>query len=610
MPHGDVSLRAEWTAIPPVSGVLYVRGLRDGETREQILDEKDVNGNVSDGSSWADASLDLQDVMDYKWAPGKEIWVSAGKVRPDWSGVITEDSRPGWASAISTAQLADKRNHAFVLKKGAHIYGGFEGTETARPPTLPQNKTILSGDLGMEGNARHVLIAAGIDEDTVVENLTISGGSGSGANIAVQGKTVTDGAGSGVYTVDCTRKLKFINVTISGNTASNGGGMYNDESGPTLESVTISGNTATGYGGGMYNATGSSPRLVNTSVSGNSAFQGGGGMYNHGAEPVLEQVKVNNNESSSSSGTGGIFNGSNTVFTGTNVEITGNRSLGGGTGGIDNSSSNFTGTHITISGNSSGTDTGGMKNLGSHVSLTNARVTGNATGGKGKLTEGIAGGICNLYGGTGNSNNFYVSLTNVEISGNSSNGIAGGMYSRLVNVTLTNVTVSGNRAGTSEDGIAGGWGIFLFYYNKMFKMQNSIIWGNGLADQNIVYRNGSGASNPDESTAKFTNTLVERPVDSGIVTGKHDAPASELFSGSAADIFAGDGDYPYRLKAGSPGIGKGNNSLYQSAVYDLSTTPVGVSASEPPFTPGPDKDFAGATRPQGAAIDLGAYENQ
>jgi hypothetical protein len=275
MPREDVRLKGEWTAIPPVPGVLYVRGLRDGETLEQVRHEKEVNGNTDDGSSWANASPDLQDVMDNKWAPGREIWISGGKVRPDWT-TVTPGS--GWAGDITPAQYEDKRNRAFVLRKGVRIYGGFEGTETARPSVLPQHKTILSGDLGTEGNARHVLVAAGIDQPTVIESLTISGGAGFGGDITVQGKTITGTSGGGVYTVDCTRALKFLNVTITGNTAANGGGTYNANSGPTfdgptLEGVTISGNSSVSGTGGIKNEN-SHVSLTNARITGNSRPQG------------------------------------------------------------------------------------------------------------------------------------------------------------------------------------------------------------------------------------------------------------------------------------------------------------------------------------------------
>ncbi len=78
------------------------------------------------------------------------------------------------------------------------------------------------------------------------------------------------------------------NVTISGNTSvSNGGGISNVNSSPTLTNVIISGNSATFSGGGMLNQS-SSPTLTNVIISGNSAFSGGG-MANHQQRPDLDQ---------------------------------------------------------------------------------------------------------------------------------------------------------------------------------------------------------------------------------------------------------------------------------------------------------------------------------
>jgi hypothetical protein len=111
------------------------------------------------------------------------------------------------------------------------------------------------------------------------------------------------------------------------------------------------------------------------------------------------------------------------------------------------------------------------------------------------------------------------------------------------------------------------------------------------------------------------------------MTGAYNAAVSEpelTFSGSAADIFAGplpSSEAPvsapldaYQLKSQFNNqlgiwINAGDNTLYQSAVYNFSTTPVEVSASKPPLVSGPGEDFAGTTRPLDA-IDLGAYERE
>jgi hypothetical protein len=258
------------------------------------------------------------------------------------------------------------------------------------------------------------------------------------------------------------------------------------------------------------------------------------------------------------------------------------------------------------------------------MSLTNARITGNVTGdtAAANAPDGNAGGICNTSSGS-------VSLTNVEISGNKSAGVAGGMFVQgssvtvTLTVTLTNVTISGNEARTSGGTVSnestsaedngGGGGIFFYsgssdYFNReTVKIRNSIIWGNGSPDRNIAWYNPSSPPSFSfgSSAVRYYNTLVERPVgngESGIVSGIYNAAVlSGLgFSGSAAEIFAGPlpSQAPatalpgaYKLKSLGIWINGGDNSLYTA-----------VS--------GPPEDFAGADRPRGSAIDLGAYEKQ
>jgi predicted outer membrane repeat protein len=82
------------------------------------------------------------------------------------------------------------------------------------------------------------------------------------------------------------------NVTFSGNTAAQGGGVYNwthqgESSDPTLTNVSFSGNTADTQGGGMYNWT-SNPALTNVTFSGNNADEGGGMANWNGSSPTLD----------------------------------------------------------------------------------------------------------------------------------------------------------------------------------------------------------------------------------------------------------------------------------------------------------------------------------
>ncbi len=88
-------------------------------------------------------------------------------------------------------------------------------------------------------------------------------------------------------------------VTIAnGNSSTDGGGMYNRYSSPTLSHVTFSGNTAYSGGGGMYNWY-SSPTLSHVTFTDNTAAEDGGGMYNDndvGSGPTIVNSLFWNNK--------------------------------------------------------------------------------------------------------------------------------------------------------------------------------------------------------------------------------------------------------------------------------------------------------------------------
>src|ERR1041385_7828029 len=85
---------------------------------------------------------------------------------------------------------------------------------------------------------------------------------------AIYGNTATGQNGGGIFN-DTTGTLRVINSTLSGNSATLGGGVYNSGS-LTLTNATISGNTAANFGGGVYNLTPHTMAINNTIVAGNS----------------------------------------------------------------------------------------------------------------------------------------------------------------------------------------------------------------------------------------------------------------------------------------------------------------------------------------------------
>ena len=172
------------------------------------------------------------------------------------------------------------------------------------------------------------------------------------------GLTITGGyheLGGGMYCGDYARPT-VINCTFRENSASLGGGMYN-ESSPTVTNCTFSDNSADG-GGGIYNS-GQEPEckpvISDCMFYANTVTHNGGGMYNLGryAKPVVTRCEFIRN-SVSEGGGGAIRNNMSGSPTLTNCLFAENSVATFG-GAIRNSNSgNAKLTNCTFSGNSAG----------------------------------------------------------------------------------------------------------------------------------------------------------------------------------------------------------------------------------------------------------------
>ena len=251
---------------------------------------------VNDGSSWTDAYTSLKVALAAA-ANGDELWVATGTY------TLTPTNNPA---------------ESFQLLPGVAIYGGFAATETQLSQrNWVANVVTLSGDLmgddqpnfvNNSDNSYHVVTGA---DDAILDGVTISGGNANGVD-----------------------------------PDSNGAGMLNNASSPSLTNVTFSGNSATSEGGGLYNTL-SSPILTNVTFSGNRAASGGA-IANWSSILVL-----------------------------TNGTFSGNYAVNGGA--IANmNSSNLVLTNGTISGNSASTNGGGLYNSGSNLQLRNSIIWGNS----------------------------------------------------------------------------------------------------------------------------------------------------------------------------------------------------------------------------------------
>jgi len=94
----------------------------------------------------------------------------------------------------------------------------------------------------------------------------------------------------------------MINCTITGNAASDGGGVDCLRSNPTLTNCTISGNDATHWDGGGIGCSGSSPTLTNCKITDNTADDDGGGVDCYESSPTLTNCTITGNTASHGGG--------------------------------------------------------------------------------------------------------------------------------------------------------------------------------------------------------------------------------------------------------------------------------------------------------------------
>ncbi len=247
----------------------------------------------------------------------------------------------------------------------------------------------------------------------------------------------------------------------------------------------------------------------------------------------------------------------------TNLVITENISTGEG-GGMYNWECAPTLTNVIISGNSTTSSGGGIYNENASPVLTGVTVTGNSA------VQGYGGGMYNR----GSS----PSLTGVTISHNTANS-GGGIYNDLSSSTvLTNVLIHHNTATTDGD---GGGGIYngnsssLTVINTTITSNASELLGGGITNY--------GASSLIYNSIIWGNYFSD-------YAGDMDDESSHNIIGGPDPLFVNPAGPDYRLSLSSPAINAGSNEAYG----DL---------------PGA-KDLDGNPRLWGAAIDMGAYENQ
>tara|TARA_R110002124_G_scaffold286675_2_gene468236 strand:- start:11883 stop:17900 length:6018 start_codon:yes stop_codon:yes gene_type:complete len=229
-------------------------------------------GNVT-GDSWSNAIPDLADALEWAQQNKNESLWNASTPLQIW--VAKGTYKPMYSPKDGSNYTNEDRENAFLLVKNVKLYGGFSGNEaTLSDRGTGGAPTILSGDIGTASdstdNAYHIVVSTSSVEQALIEGFVIKGGNANGSTgVTINGKTVYQNSGSGIYNYSSSPVFK--NVLLTDNTANyGGGGVVNITSSATYINVTISTNTAA-LGGGMYNDLTSSPKLYNTLLLGNTA---------------------------------------------------------------------------------------------------------------------------------------------------------------------------------------------------------------------------------------------------------------------------------------------------------------------------------------------------
>ena len=245
---------------------------------------KPVATGTGDGSSWENASGNLQNMIDElaknnpQNIPG-EVWVAAGTYVPQ-------------VQVISGTTYSA----SFLMRDGISVYGGFAGDESSKQerevgkmPWNFVNKTILEGSYyehsktswnesnhkwTLTSDSRHVVFfsplpsegKSGFDKSTILNGVTIRGGYAQGGEGVAD--FMTD-RGAGVY--------MGINAT--------------------LEKCIVTENSSTGNGGAVYMYGG---RVMNSLIYNNNADGDGGAVYVDNAGIVLASMFTNNSANNGS----------------------------------------------------------------------------------------------------------------------------------------------------------------------------------------------------------------------------------------------------------------------------------------------------------------------
>ncbi|HEY1197086.1 MBG domain-containing protein, partial [Flavobacterium sp.] len=252
-------------------------------------------GATGDGTSWSNALGEVRDALDI-------------------ARLINSSTIKATKIFVSAGQYSSNDGQSFAMLKGVSMYGGFDPDKgiTALSHKRKFGASILNQ--GARGNRVITNDDNRLTNADIIDGFTIGG---SFANTASQG--------GGIYNRNSSPTI--VNCIITDNSLfpfpyyinkTYGGGLYNDNSSPVLinciiknNKVGVDGNQAGnasyyGYGSAMYNNNNSNPKLYNCTIKDNYSISGNNGdapaIVNDGGSitTLYNSIYMNNNKGTSS----------------------------------------------------------------------------------------------------------------------------------------------------------------------------------------------------------------------------------------------------------------------------------------------------------------------
>ncbi|MGA7497522.1 MAG: dockerin type I repeat-containing protein [Isosphaeraceae bacterium] len=493
----------------------------------------------------------------------------------------------GYTLSVSYSGLTTATTNAFNVTTTTWTVNSLGDTGTGSGTSGDLRYVITQADQTPGDNTINFAVTGTITLNSALPDLSNTSGlidiEGPGASSL----TVSRGAAAGtpdfgILTVDAFVQARLAGLTITGGSASSGGGI--DNAGTlTVTNSTIDNNSVPieGSGGGIYN--GGTLAVTNSTIDNNSAsFDGFGGGIENDATLIVTNSTIDNNLA----GWGGGGIGNRGTLTVTNSTVGDNSAtgefIGRPGGGIYNYGGTLTVTDSTIAYNSAAGDGGGIGNNGT-LTVTNSTIAYNVAGGGG-------GG-----GGGGIASSGTLTVTNSTIAYNSAYG-GGGIYNNAGTLTVTDSTIAYNSCNLAGQpvvveggGLAIGGGSTATLENTIVAVNTS---GSAATSNDIALYSGGTVS----STSAYN--LIGVGGSGGLVNGTNGNQVGVAHPGLDPNGLQNNGGptQTIALLPGSPAIDAGSPALAVDPTTGLPLTT--------------DQRGAGFSRTVNGTVDIGAFEVQ